>query len=199
MRDSGAVGEVHSPKDRAKDNLLLRGDALNALTSLIELPEFARQYLGKVKLVYIDPPFNTGEAFDHYDDNLEHSVWLTIIRDRLRQIEKLLAPDGSVWVHLNDDEAHYAKVLMDELFTRDNFVATFIWQKVDSPSENKTPLSVDHDYILCYSKNPGATGFRQKPDESVGQAFGSVDEKTQQRYRDRLLKKNGKASLRKDR
>lgn len=199
LRDSGGYGQLHSSKDRAKDNLLVRGDALNALTSLIELPEFARQYLGKIKLVYIDPPFNTGEAFEHYDDNLEHSVWLTMIRDRLRQIEKLLAPDGSVWIHLNDDEAHYAKVVMDEILSRENFVATFIWQKVDSPSENKKPLSVDHDYVLCYSKTPGGTSFRQKPDESVGRAFGSFDERSQRRYRDRLLKKNGKESRRKDR
>jgi len=199
LQDAGIVGDVHSDRERAKDNLLIRGDALNALTSLAELPEFAREYLGRVKLVYIDPPFNTGEAFQNYEDNLEHSVWLTMMRDRLRQIERLLAPDGSVWVHLNDDEAHYAKVLMDELFTRENFIASFIWQKVDSPSENKKPLAVDHDYILCYSKSPGGTKFPQKPDASVGHAFGRIDERTQRRYRDRLLKKNGKASLRKDR
>ncbi len=199
LSDAGAVGEVHSTKSRAKDNLLIRGDALNGLTSLVELPEFAREYVGKVKLVYIDPPFNTGEAFEHYEDNLEHSVWLTMIRDRLKQIGKLLAPDGSVWVHLNDDEAHYAKVVMDELFTRANFIATFIWQKVDSPNDNKVPVTNDHDYILCYSKNPGATNFPQKPDMSVAEAYGSRDNATGKRYRDRLLKKNGKNSLRKDR
>lgn len=199
LTDSHALGEVHARKERAKDNLLIRGDALNALTSLIELPEFAREYLGKVKLVYIDPPFNTGEAFEHYDDNLEHSVWLTMIRDRLKQIDQLMAPDGSVWVHLNDDEAHYAKVVMDELFTRNNFIATFIWRKVDSPSENKKAISVDHDYIICYSKNPGATRFPQKPDQSIGDAFGSIDSETNLRYRDRLLKKNGKDSRRRDR
>jgi adenine-specific DNA-methyltransferase len=199
LRDAGTTGEIHADKERAKDNLLIRGDALNGLTSLIELPEFAREYLGKVKLVYIDPPFNTGEAFEQFEDNLEHSVWLTMMRDRLDQIEELLAPDGTVWVHLNDDEGHYTKALLDEVFHRQNFVATFIWQKVDSPSENKMPLSVDHDYILCYSKNPGATRFSQKPDPAVGEAFGSVDEKSGRRYRDRLLKKNGKASLRKDR
>ena len=199
LRDAGTVGDTRSAKTRAKDNLLIRGDALNALTSLAALPEFSREYLGKVKLVYIDPPFNTGEAFEQYDDNLEHSVWLTMMRDRLKQIKKLLAADGSVWVHLNDDEVHYAKIVMDELFTRANFIATFIWQKVDSPSENKKPLAVDHDYILCYSKNPGGTNFPRKPDPSVGLAFGSTDEQSQRRYRDRLLKKNGKESRRKDR
>ena len=199
LRDAGTFGDTYADGRRARDNLLIRGDAVNALRSLGKLPEFAKELVGKVKLVYIDPPFNTGEAFEHYDDNLEHSVWLTMMRDRLDQIEALLAPDGSVWVHLSDDEAHYAKVLMDELFQRANFIATFIWRKVDSPSDNKVPLAVDHDYILCYSKKPGATSFPQKPDPSVGEAYGSLDEKSGQRYRDRLLKKNGKNSLRKDR
>jgi adenine-specific DNA-methyltransferase len=198
LHDVLAVGDV-AEKGRSCDNLLIQGDALHALTSLIELPEFAAEYLGKIKLVYIDPPFNTGEAFKDYDDNLEHSVWLTMMRDRLRQIEKLLAPDGSVWVHLNDDEVHYAKAVMDEVFTRANFVASFVWQKVDSPSENKKAIAVDHDYILCYSKVPGKTRFSQKPDPSVAKAFGSIDEETGRRYRDRLLKKNGKDSLRSDR
>lgn len=78
LKDAGTVGKTHADSSRAKDNLLIRGDALNALTSLAKLPEFAEEYRGKVKLVYIDPPFNTGKAFTHYDDNLEHSVWLTI-------------------------------------------------------------------------------------------------------------------------
>jgi adenine-specific DNA-methyltransferase len=160
LSDAGAVGEVHAPKERAKDNLLIRGDALNALTSLAALPEFTREYLGRVKLVYIDPPFNSGEAFEHYEDNLEHSVWLTMIRDRLKQIERLLAPDGSVWVHLNDDESHYAKVVMDELFTRKNFVATFIWQKVDSPNDNKVPIRRRQEITLTYRERCGRTIWR---------------------------------------
>lgn len=197
LHDVASVGLVS--RQRAGDNLLIRGDALNALRSLSQLPEFAAEHLGKVKLVYIDPPFNTGEAFEHYDDNLEHSVWLTMMRDRLHQIAALLAPDGSVWVHLNDDEVHYAKVLMDELFGRANFIACFVWQKVDSPNDNKVPITTDQDYLLCYSKTPGATRFPQKPDESIAEAYHSRDERTDRRYRDRLLKKNGKNSLRKDR
>src|SRR5207244_1455925 len=74
LRDAGTTGETHVAEERAKDNLLIRGDALHALTSMIELPEFAKYYVGKVKLVYIDPPFNTGEAFEQYEDNLEHSI-----------------------------------------------------------------------------------------------------------------------------
>lgn len=80
LRDAAAVGDVHDDRERACDNLLIRGDALNALTSLVQVPEFVNRYRGKVRLVYIDPPFNTGRAFEHYDDNLEHSVWLTMMR-----------------------------------------------------------------------------------------------------------------------
>jgi len=94
LHDAGAVGEVHAKPDRAKDNLLIRGDALNALTSLMELPEFAREYVGKVKLAYLDPPFNTQQSFLHYDA-LEHSVWLTMMRDRLVSIKTLLSPNAS--------------------------------------------------------------------------------------------------------
>jgi len=154
LHDAGAVGEVHAQPDRAKDNLLIRGDALNALTSLIELPEFAREYLGKVKLAYLDPPFNTGQAFTSYDDNLEHSVWLTMLRDRLVQIKQLLTPDGSVWVHLDDEEAHRFRCVLDEVFGPTNFVATVIWQKAYSPRNDAPALSTDQDYILVYSKMP---------------------------------------------
>lgn len=150
LRDAGSVGEVHADAERAKDNLLIRGDALHALTALTELPEFADEYVGKVKLVYIDPPFNTGQAFEHYDDGLEHSVWLTMMRDRLVQIKKLLAPEGSVWVHLDDAEQSYCKVLLDEIFGRDNFITTIIWQK-SYTRENRAAISTQHDYIHVYA------------------------------------------------
>jgi len=152
LHDAGAVGEVHAPPDRARDNLLIRGDALNALTSLIELPEFAREYLGKVKLAYLDPPFNTQQSFLHYDDALEHSVWLTIMRDRLVSIKTLLSPDGSVWVHCDDSEMAYLKVLMDEILQRENFIASIIWEKF-ATRENRTDISTSHDYILVYAAN----------------------------------------------
>ncbi|MDA8375445.1 MAG: site-specific DNA-methyltransferase [Actinomycetota bacterium] len=148
-----SVGEVQPERERAKDNLLIRGDSLHGLTSLVRLPEFAAEYKGKVKLVYIDPPFNTGQAFTHYDDGLEHSVWLTMLRDRLEQIKALLRPDGSVWVHLDDAEQHRARVVLDEVFGIDNFVATVIWQKVYSPKNSARHLSVDQDYIHIYAKS----------------------------------------------
>src|SRR5690606_14655439 len=121
LRDAARVGQVHPDSERARDNLLIRGGALNALISLVELPEFASEYRGRVRLVYIDPPFNTGQAFANYDDNLEHSVWLTMLRDRLLQVRELLAPGGTVWVHLDDTEQHRARSVLDEVFGYDTF------------------------------------------------------------------------------
>jgi adenine-specific DNA-methyltransferase len=152
LHDVATVGEAG--KSRAGDNLLIRGDALNALTSLGRLPEFASEYVGKVRLCYIDPPFNTGQAFTHYDDNLEHSVWLTMLRDRLLQIQELLAPNGTVWVHLDDQEVHRFRCVLDEVFGPKNFVATVIWQKAYSPRNDAPALSTDQDYILVYSNEP---------------------------------------------
>jgi len=153
LHDAGAVGEVHAQFDRAQDNLLIRGDALNALTSLIELPEFAREYVGKVKLAYLDPPFNTQQSFLHYDDALEHSVWLTMMRDRLVSIKTLLSPDGSVWVHCDDSEQAYLRVMMDEVFGRDCFVSTVVWENRYSRS-NDAAISGSHNYLVVYALDP---------------------------------------------
>jgi adenine-specific DNA-methyltransferase len=150
LDEAGTVGDTNGPRKRASDNLLVRGDALNALTSLIELPEFAREYVGKVRLVYIDPPFNTQQSFLHYDDALEHSVWLTMMRDRLVQTKKLLADDGSVWVHLDDAEMAYCRVMMDEVFGRDAFVGVVVWENFYGRS-NAAALSPSQNYILVYA------------------------------------------------
>lgn len=157
FNDATTVGETRSDRSRAHDNLLIRGDALNALTSLAELPEFAREYVGKVRLAYIDPPFNTQQSFLHYDDALEHSVWLTMMRDRLLQIKKLLAADGSVWVHLDDSEMPYCRAMMDEVFGRDKFVATVVWENFYGRS-NAAAISNSHNYLLVYS--PRGTDWR---------------------------------------
>ena len=142
------VGEV-GPR-RAGDNLLIRGDALHALTSLIRLPEFAAEYVGKVALAYLDPPFNTRQAIgEHYDDALEHSVWLTMLRDRLAQIRTLLAPGGSVWVHCDDAEQHRLRSVLDEVFGASNFKATIVWQKLYARKSN-TDFSASHDFIHVY-------------------------------------------------
>lgn len=174
LDDAGKVGEVRADKSRASDNLLFRGDALNALTSLAELPEFAREYVGKVKLAYLDPPFNTQQSFMQYDDALEHSVWLTMMRDRLVQVQKLLSPDGSVWVHCDDYEQHRLRVVMDEVFGADRFVATIVWQKRYS-RENRAAIGAVHDYIIVYAPSGGDwRNFRNRL---------SRDKKTEKQYR----------------
>ncbi len=129
------------------DNMLIRGDNLLALKAL------EQEYAGKVKCILIDPPYNTGSAFKHYDDGLEHSVWLSLMRDRLEIIHRLLAKDGSLWITIDDDESHYLKVLCDEVFGRFNFVANVVWQKKYSPQNDAKWLSDSHDHILVYAKN----------------------------------------------
>ena len=129
------------------DNQLIFGDNLLALKAL------EQEYTGKVKCVFIDPPYNTGSAFTHYDDGVEHSIWLSLIRDRLEIIRRLLSEDGSLWITIDDNEAHYLKVLCDEVFGRANFVANVVWQKKFSPQANSVWLSDSHDHVLVYSRN----------------------------------------------
>lgn len=146
------LDEVASYGTEPEDNLLVQGDALHALEALTCIPEYADRYLGRVRQVVIDPPFNTGQSFRQYDDNLEHSVWLTMLRDRLEQIRRLLADDGSVWVHLDDAEQHRARCVLDEVFGPESFVATVVWQKRRS-RESRAAFSVSQDYIHVYSKS----------------------------------------------
>jgi adenine-specific DNA-methyltransferase len=152
LHDVATVGETHKHADRAKDNLLIRGDALHALTALKEVPEFAAEYRGKVRLAYIDPPFNTGQMFEHYNDAVEHSVWLTQMRDRLIQIQDLLADNGSLWVHLDDSEMAYCRIILDEVFGRQNYVGTVVWE-TDQGRRNDTDISTVQDYILVVAKD----------------------------------------------
>lgn len=135
------------------DNLLITGDAMHVLDALAKIPEYSAQYLSKVKLVYIDPPFNTGLTFEHYEDNIQHSVWLTMLRDRLRQIRPLLASSGSVWVHLDDVEVHRCRVVLDEEFGPENFVAEVAWRKRTSVANDSATFTAQHDIILVYGKS----------------------------------------------
>lgn len=197
LRDAGTVGEVHPEAERAKDNLLIRGDALHALTALTKLPEFAEEYVGKVKLVYIDPPFNTGQAFEHYDDGIEHSVWLAMMRDRLVQVRRLLSADGSVWVHLDDREAHRCRMLLDEVFGADCFVSEVIWETTDARKMDADQFSLAHNRILVYSKSYGWEPHRYVA-ETNETDFPLVDA-SGNRYSRRELRKWGKNSLRTER
>lgn len=129
------------------DNMLIHGDNLLALKAL------EQDYTGKIKCIYIDPPYNTGNAFEHYDDGLEHSIWLSLMRDRLEILRRLLAENGSIWISLDDNEQAYCKVLCDEIFGRQNFVCNVIWQKKYAPANDAKWLSDNHDFIIVYAKN----------------------------------------------
>lgn len=130
------------------DNRLIFGDNLLALKAL------EQEFVGKIMCVYIDPPYNTGAAFEHYEDGVEHSLWLSLMRDRIEIMRRLLHEDGSIWINIDDNECHYLKVMCDEVFGRENFVTSVIWEKADSPRNSARQFSSDHDYILVYSKNP---------------------------------------------
>ncbi|MBZ2398951.1 site-specific DNA-methyltransferase [Erwinia amylovora] len=130
----------------AKDNMIIQGDNLLALRALMPL------YAGQVKCIFIDPPYNTQSAFEHYDDKLEHSQWLSMMYPRLVLLRDLLAEDGSIWVTIDDNEAHYMKVMMDEVFGRENFIANLVWRKNYAPKSSAKHFSVDHDHIFVFAK-----------------------------------------------
>ena len=143
---------IEDPKysygDTESGNMLIHGDNLLALKAL------EQQYSNAIKCIYIDPPYNTGSAFEHYDDGLEHSIWLSLMRERLEIIYNLLdKTNGSLWISLDDNEQAYCKVLCDEIFGRKNFVANVIWEKKYSPSNDAKWLSDCHDFVMVYAKN----------------------------------------------
>lgn len=137
---------AHGNPSDAAHNLLIQGDNLQALKSLLPF------YRGRVKCIFIDPPYNTQSAFEHYDDNLQHAQWLTMMLPRLQLLRELLAEDGSIWVTIDDHEGHYLKVLMDEVFGRGNFVASFAWEK-DKGRRNDTDISSAHDHVLLFARS----------------------------------------------
>ena len=129
------------------DNILIKGDNLLALKAL------EAEYAGKVKCVFIDPPYNTGSAFKHYEDGLEHSLWLSLVRHRILVLRKLLSEDGSIWITIDDNEAHYLKVMLDEVFGRSNFLCDIAWEKRYSPPPDTKDFGYVHDHILVYRKS----------------------------------------------
>ncbi|MCM0608435.1 MAG: site-specific DNA-methyltransferase [Ideonella sp. WA131b] len=142
-----AAGHRFGDGDAAPGNLLVQGDNLQALKALVPF------YRGQVKCIFIDPPYNTKSAFEHYDDNLEHSQWLSMMLPRLQLLREFLREDGSIWVTIDDHEGHYLKVLMDEVFGRGNFIGELVWQKRTS-RENRAPISSAHDALFLYGRNP---------------------------------------------
>ncbi|MGH8588167.1 MAG: site-specific DNA-methyltransferase [Gammaproteobacteria bacterium] len=139
------------------DNRLIFGDNRLALKAL------ETEFAGKVKCVFIDPPYNTGSAFTHYDDGLEHSIWLSLVRDRLEVLRRLLRENGSIWISIDDNELYHLKLAMDEVFGRENFVANIIWQKVYTSKNTARHFSAMHDYVLVYAKNHDLWNPNQLP------------------------------------
>lgn len=143
--------------DPDADNMLIQGDNLRVLKIL------EQNYAGRIKCIYIDPPYNTGNSFEHYDDGIEHSHWLGFMKSRLDILKTLLREDGSIWISIDADESHYLKVMCDEVFGRQNFVDEVIWQRSYAPINLKKTLSRSHDAILVYAKNAVGLEFNKLP------------------------------------
>lgn len=158
------------------DNKLIFGDNLLALKAL------EQELTGKVKCVFIDPPYNTGSAFEHYDDGLEHSLWLTMMRDRLELLRTMLSDDGSIWITLDDTEMYHLKLLCDECFGRKNFLGNVIWEKSDSPRMDAHVFSLRHDYILVYAKNIDAFQINRIESDEVPSHYDRIDADGRQYY-----------------
>lgn len=147
---------VETYGDPNTENMLIQGDNLEALKALLPY------YAGKVKCICIDPPYNTKSAFEHYDDNLEHTTWLSLMYPRLELLRSLISNDGTIWVSIDDNESHYLKVLLDEIFGRKNFVANVLWQKRTSP-DARIDLGAAHDNIIIYAKDYNTTALNRIP------------------------------------
>lgn len=170
------------------DNMLIFGDNLLALKSL------EQHYTGKVKCVYIDPPYNTGYAFKNYDDGLEHSIWLGLMRDRMELLYRLLTNDGFIFVQIDDCEQAYLKVMMDEVFGRVNFVCNFIWLGRAGKGGTASQISNQHEYIICYRKTEQANLKKETRISSSGNyqdQYGS--------YKREQLRQWGQGDKREDR
>lgn len=163
----------YSYGDPKSENMLIHGDNLLALKAL------EQEYAGKVKCIYIDPPYNTGNAFEHYDDGIEHSLWLNLMKPRLDLLRNLLSNDGSIWISIDADESHYLKVLCDMVFGRQNFIDEVIWQRAYAPINLKKTLSRSHDTILVYAKNAFGFELNKLPrSEEANSAYKNPDNDT---------------------
>jgi len=171
------------------DNLIIKGNNLLALHSLKE--EFA----GQVKLIYIDPPYNTGKDGFGYNDRFNHSAWLTFMKNRLQAAKDLISNDGSIWINLDDGEAHYLKVLGDEVFGRDNFIANIVWEKSDSPRMDATYFSVRHDHILVFAKSKVHFKVNGFLNDEVPDHYNRTDEKGRIYYTKPLMVMGGNESV----
>lgn len=159
------------------DNILIQGDNLDALKALLPF------YAGEVKCIYIDPPYNTGAAFDHYDDNLEHSIWLNMMYPRLKLLRDFLREDGSIWISIDDHEGHYLKVICDEIFGRKNFVSDISWQRTYSTRNDAKGIVNEVEHILVYSKREGWQPKKLARTEEMDKKYKNIDNDPLGRWR----------------
>lgn len=174
-KEEGTTYSERADLEPQTDNLLILGESGDVLEALTRVPEWSEKYVGKVKCIYIDPPFNTAQTFANYEDNLEHSVWLTMMRDRLLHLRDLLSDDGSIWVHLDDVENHRMRSLLDEVFGAGNFQAEVVWQKADSARNDVSGFSADHDVILVYGKSSATSLNRMERTAAENARFTNPD------------------------
>lgn len=172
--------------DPNSGNMLIHGDNLLALKAL------EQDYAGKIKCIYIDPPYNTGHAFEHYDDGVEHSVWLSLMSSRLKLLHKLLSSDGVIFVNLDEIEHAYCKIICDDIFGRSNFLGDLIWQKRKGGGNDSHFFALDHDYILVYAKNSDKKIHNQKwkvsQSEEYLKRYKEIDDKGERFYWDTLAR-----------
>ncbi len=158
-------------------NMMIQGDNLEALKALLPF------YAGRVKCIYIDPPYNTRSAFEHYDDNLEHTQWLAMMWPRLELLRDLLSEDGSIWVNIEDRESAYLKILLDECMGRSNFIQTIVWKRKISPANDSKFFSNDHDYIHVYAKNVQLLSLSRLPrSDDVDKNYTNPDQDERGRW-----------------
>jgi len=169
---------VKSYGDPKSENILIFGDNLLALKAL------EQEFAGKIKCAAFDPPYNTGSAFDHYDDGVEHSIWLSLMRDRLVITKNLLSTNGSLWITIDDNEAHYLKIICDEIFGRNNFVADVIWEKSDSPRMDAVYFSNRYDHLLVYAKDKINLTIAKtlNNDENLPEHYNKIDKDGRKYY-----------------
>jgi adenine-specific DNA-methyltransferase len=178
--------------DTDTENMLIHGDNLLALKAL------EQKYSGRIKCIYIDPPYNTGSAFEHYDDDVEHSIWLSLMYERLQLLYELLSEEGSFWISLDDNEAHYFKVMADEVFGRKNFMADVAWEKADSPRMDAKLFSSRYDHTLVYAKNIEFVKLKQVTRGDIPEHYNKTTEDGRKYYL-KPLRYMGNADAREDR
>lgn len=176
-------------KDDIFDNLLIKGDNLLALKAL------EQEYAGKVKCIYIDPPYNTGNAFEHYDDGLEHSIWLSLMRERLEILRRLLSEDGGIFINIDEHEQAYLKIVLDEIFGRGSHVCTFIWYARSGQGNTVGHIAESHEYILFYAKDKSKLSVKKI--ENISKGGNYSDE--QGSYKREQLRQWGQEDRREDR